>query len=68
MKRKDQLKGIRADNAEALTKRVSELSHELMNLRFRKQTSQLSSSGRIAQCKKEIARAKTILASQQASN
>jgi len=67
MKRKDQLKEIRGENAEALTKRVADLSHELMNLRFRKQTSQLSSSGRITQCKREIARAKTILASQQAS-
>ena len=68
MKRKDQLKEIKGENADALKKRVSDLSHELMNLRFRKQTSQLSSSGRIAQCKKEIARAKTILNSQQASS
>jgi large subunit ribosomal protein L29 len=64
MKTKDLLKQLRGENAEALTKRISDLNHELMNLRFRKKTSQLSSSGRITQCKREIARAKTILAQQ----
>jgi len=68
MKRKDQLKEIKVENAEALNKRISDLSHELMNLRFRKQTSQLSSSGRITECKREIARARTFLNSQQASS
>ncbi len=61
MKRKDQLKALRGESNENLIKKVGELSHELMNLRFRKTSSQLNSSGRIKECKREIARAKTIL-------
>jgi len=59
MKRKDQLKQIKVASAEDLTKRVADLGHELMNLRFRKKSSQLSNSSRITEVKREIARAKT---------
>jgi large subunit ribosomal protein L29 len=62
MKRKEQVKELKGLDKEALTKRVQELSHELMNLRFRKSSSQLTSSARITQCKREIARAKTLMA------
>ena len=59
MKRRDQVKEINKASAEELTKRVNELGHELMNLRFRKKSSQLTSSSRITEVKREIARAKT---------
>ena len=46
---------------DALTAREKELKSELFNLRFQSATGQLSNPQRISECKKDIARVKTIL-------
>jgi large subunit ribosomal protein L29 len=46
---------------EALTAREKELKSELFNLRFQSATGQLSNPQRINECKKDIARVKTII-------
>ncbi len=46
---------------DALTAREKELKNELFNLRFQSATGQLSNPQRISECKKDIARVKTIL-------
>lgn len=44
-----------------LTEKEHELKHELFNLRFQAATGQLKNPLRIRECKKDIARVKTIL-------
>ncbi len=46
---------------EELNTKVKELSEELFNLRFRHATGQLENTASLSNCKKEIARVKTIL-------
>ena len=46
---------------EALNAREKELKSELFNLRFQSATGQLSNPQRINECKKDIARVKTII-------
>ncbi|MEG1525252.1 MAG: 50S ribosomal protein L29 [Clostridia bacterium] len=46
---------------DALTAREKELKSELFNLRFQSATGQLSNPQRINDCKKDIARVKTII-------
>ncbi len=46
---------------EELVNKVDELKAELFNLRFKHATNQLSNPMALAECKKDIARAKTIL-------
>ena len=46
---------------EELTNKVAELKAELMDLRFKHSTNQLSNPMSLAACKKDIARAKTVL-------
>ena len=46
---------------EALAAREKELKSELFNLRFQSATGQLSNPQRINDCKKDIARVKTII-------
>ena len=46
---------------EALTDREKELKSELFNLRFQSATGQLSNPQRINECKKDIARVKTVI-------
>ena len=46
---------------EALAAREKELKSELFNLRFQSATGQLSNPQRISECKKDIARVKTII-------
>ncbi len=46
---------------DALAAKEKELKTELFNLRFQSATGQLSNPQRISECKKEIARVKTII-------
>ena len=46
---------------DALVERERELKSELFNLRFQSATGQLANPQRISDCKKDIARVKTIL-------
>ena len=46
---------------DALVERERELKSELFNLRFQSATGQLANPQRISECKKDIARVKTIL-------
>ena len=46
---------------DALNAREKELKSELFNLRFQSATGQLSNPQRINECKKDIARVKTII-------
>lgn len=48
-------------SAADLTAKIAELKSELFNLRFQNATNQLENPMRIAQVRKDIARAKTIL-------
>ena len=48
-------------NDEALVAKEKELKNELFNLRFQSATGQLANPQRISECKKDIARVKTIL-------
>ena len=50
-----------AMNPEQLTAKVKELKSELFNLRFQSATGGLSNPNRISECKKDIARVKTII-------
>lgn len=47
--------------SEELVSRVSDLKSELFNLRFQLATGQLTNTMQIRECKKDIARCKTIL-------
>ncbi len=44
-----------------LARRIDELNQELMNLRFQAETKQLSDTSRIAQVRRDVARAMTVL-------
>ena len=46
---------------EALVERERELKSELFNLRFQSATGQLANPQRIGECRKDIARVKTII-------
>jgi len=48
-------------NVDELSKKAEELSQELFNLKFHLHTGHLENSSRIAQVRKDIARAKTVL-------
>jgi len=61
MKRRDQLKKLKGMSVSELTTQVSELSRELMNLRFRQRSRQLTNSGELRNTRREIARAKTFI-------
>ena len=52
-------------NQEALIAREKELKSELFNLRFQAATGQLNNPQRISECKKDIARVKTIIREQE---
>ncbi|MEG1559773.1 MAG: 50S ribosomal protein L29 [Clostridia bacterium] len=51
---------LRKLSIEDLNKRESELKEELFNLRFQLATGQLTNPNRIKECKKDIARVKTL--------
>ena len=48
-------------SSDALLAREKELKTELFNLRFQSATGQLNNHQRISECKKDIARVKTII-------
>lgn len=52
---------VRDMTNEELNRTISELKTELFNLRFQQATGQLQNPVRLNQCKKDIARVKTIL-------
>ena len=52
---------VRDMTNEELTRTIGELKTELFNLRFQQATGQLQNPVRLNQCKKDIARVKTIL-------
>ncbi len=52
---------IRDMTSEELNNKIAELKSELFNLRFQQATGQLQNPIRLNQCKKDIARVKTIL-------
>ena len=53
-------KELRKLTNEELTAREKELKEELFNLRFQSATGQLKNPQRIGECKKDIARIKTV--------
>ena len=54
-------KEIREMNNEDLLKEIDSLKQELFTLRFQQATGQLTNSARMKECKKTIARIKTIM-------
>ncbi|MBS7228757.1 MAG: 50S ribosomal protein L29 [Eubacteriales bacterium] len=54
-------KELRKLTNEELTAREKELKEELFNLRFQSATGQIKNPQRIGECKKDIARIKTLL-------
>jgi large subunit ribosomal protein L29 len=52
---------IRELSPNELNDRIAELKSELFNLRFQQATGQLQNPIRLSQCKKDIARIKTII-------
>ena len=56
---------LRGLSREELNKMVVDLKEELFGLRFQAATGQLSNPQRIAECKKDIARVKTIIRERQ---
>lgn len=61
MKAKETNKKFRELSNDALAAREKELKSELFNLRFQSATGQLANPQRINECKKDIARVKTII-------
>ena len=54
-------KKVREMSSDELVSKVTELKGELFNLRFQQATGQLQNPIRLHQCKRDIARVKTIL-------
>lgn len=54
-------KEVRALSTEEIRAKVSELRHELMNLRFQQTTGQLTDTSRLRNIRRDIARMETIL-------
>jgi large subunit ribosomal protein L29 len=52
---------LRELSQQELNDRIAELKSELFNLRFQQATGQLQNPIRLNQCRKDIARAKTII-------
>jgi large subunit ribosomal protein L29 len=52
---------VRDLSVQELNDRIAELKSELFNLRFQQATGQLQNPIRLNQCKKDIARVKTII-------
>lgn len=55
------LEEIRALGSEEMQLKLTELRHELFNLRFQHEVGQLENPGKMKQTKKDIARIKTVL-------
>ena len=61
MKTKDELKALQAKTMAELDTDLKEKKSELFNLRFQKATGQLENTAAIRECKKSIARVKTVI-------
>ena len=61
MKRRDQLKKLQGLGTPELKEHIGELGRQLMNLRFRKSSRQLTNSAELRNTRVEFAQAKTIL-------
>ena len=61
MKTKDEMKALMAKTMAELDTDLNDKKSELFNLRFQKATGQLENTAAIRECKKEIARVRTIM-------
>ena len=61
MKTKDELKALQAKTMAELATDLKDKKSELFNLRFQKATGQLENTAAIRECKKSIARVKTVI-------
>jgi len=61
MKTRDELKALRAKTTAELDTDLKTKKSELFNLRFQLATGQLENTAAIRECKKDIARVKTIM-------
>ena len=61
MKTKDELKALQAKTMAELVTDLKDKKSELFNLRFQLATGQLQNTAAIRECKKDIARIKTII-------
>ena len=52
---------IRALSSEEMQRKLTELKHELFNLRFQHEVGQLENPSKVKQTKRDIARLKTVL-------
>ena len=61
MKTKDEVKALQAKTLAELNTDLNDRKSELFNLRFQKATGQLENTAAIRECKKSIARVKTVI-------
>ena len=61
MKTKDQMKALQAKTMAELDTDLKDKKSELFNLRFQQATGQLQNTAAIRECKKDIARIKTVI-------
>ena len=61
MKTKDELKALQAKTLAELNTDLNDKKSELFNLRFQKATGQLENTAAIRECKRSIARVKTVI-------
>ena len=61
MKTKDEMKALQAKTMAELDTDLKDKKSELFNLRFQLATGQLQNTAAIRECKKEIARVRTIM-------
>ena len=61
MKTKDELKALQAKTMAELDTDLKDKKSELLNLRFQLAIGQLENTAAISECKKDIARVKTII-------
>ena len=61
MKTKDELKALQGKTMAELTTDLTDKKAELFNLRFQQATGQLQNTAAIRDCKKSIARVKTVI-------
>ena len=61
MKTRDEMKALEAKTMAELDTDLKDKKSELFNLRFQKATGQLENTAAIRECKKSIARVKTVI-------
>ena len=61
MKTRDEMKALRAKTMAELDTDLKDKKSELFNLRFQLATGQLQNTAALKQCKKDIARVKTVI-------